>query len=246
MNDTTADSDNVKLGLKEASGWFAANTSFKKALTLLSDGAFKLFAYICLESDRRTGRLLATHRELATALRKSKRIIGVYVSELETSGVCLVKPGKNQFARTIIEITDSYWPYERVGNDSQSPEQKAYVDSVRECFLALGCSSGKFGVAEAAAAGNLQRRGIPWAMLEEAMLLGACRKYTCWIEGQVLEPIWNLAYFEPIIAEIKEKPLPPGYSDYLRKKIRRLAADWNESRKSRDEKQKGGYPDIPS
>ena len=232
MNDTAADFDNVKPRLKEASGWFAANTSFKKALTLLSDGAFKLFAHICLESDRRTGRLRATHKELATALKKSKRIIGTYVSELEIHGVCIVQPGKNQFAGTIFEITDYYWPYERSGNDFQSSEQKAYVDSVRKCFLALGCSSGKFGVAEMVSASNLQQRGISWALLEGAMLLGACRKYTSWIEGQALEPIRNLAYFEPLIAELLEKPFPPGYSSYLRKKIRQLAMDWNELRKS--------------
>jgi hypothetical protein len=232
MKDTTSDFDNVRPRLKEASGWFAANTSFKKALTLLSDGAFKLFAHICLESDRRTGRFRSTHKELATALRKSKRIIGAYVSELETYGVCIVQPGKNQFASTIFEITDYYWPYERVGNNFQSSEQKAYVDSVRECFLALGCSSGKFSVAETVSASNLHRRGISWSLLEEAMLLGACRKYTSWIEGQALEPIRNLAYFEPLIVEVQEKPFPPGYSTYLRKKVRQLAADWNELWKS--------------
>ena len=57
--------------LKEASGWFAAGDSFRRAVTALSDGAFKLFAYICLEADRRTGRLLMTQTELAQALGKS-------------------------------------------------------------------------------------------------------------------------------------------------------------------------------
>jgi hypothetical protein len=37
--------------LKESSGWFAAGNSFRRALPLLSDGAFKMFAYICLEAD---------------------------------------------------------------------------------------------------------------------------------------------------------------------------------------------------
>ena len=81
------------------------------------------------------------------------------------------------------------------------------MDSVRECFLALGCGSGKFGAAEAAAARDLQRRGIPLAVIEDAMLMGACRKYISWFEGRALEPIRSLAYFEPLIAEIQEKPL---------------------------------------
>ncbi len=196
---------------------------FSESIDITVRWAFKLFAHICLEADRQTGRLTATHKKLAGALNKSKRSIGIYVAELETNGVCLVKPGKNQFAGTMFEITDCYWPYDRPGDGSESPEQKAYVHSVRECFLALGCTSGKFSAAEAATAINLHQRGIPWTLLEEAMLLGACRKYVSWIEGQAQEPIRCLAYFEPLIAEVREKPFPPGYSEYLRKKVSQLA-----------------------
>jgi hypothetical protein len=42
-------------GLKQPSGWFAAGAAFRQALTLLSDGAFKLFAYLCLQAKRQTG-----------------------------------------------------------------------------------------------------------------------------------------------------------------------------------------------
>jgi len=103
MTDETFPATNQRLSLKEATGWFAAGDAFRKALVLLSDGAFRLFAYLCLEADRPTGRLRATHKELATALKKSKRIIGTYVAELEAGGVCHVRPGKNQFAGTIFE-----------------------------------------------------------------------------------------------------------------------------------------------
>lgn len=37
-----------KLRLKEPTGWFAAGSGFQRAITELSDGAFKLFAYLCL------------------------------------------------------------------------------------------------------------------------------------------------------------------------------------------------------
>ena len=67
--------ENGKLALKEPAGWFAAGGSFRKALQLLSDGGFRLFAYLCLEADRHTGQFHATHRELAVALGKSKRAI---------------------------------------------------------------------------------------------------------------------------------------------------------------------------
>jgi hypothetical protein len=245
MTDSLFSSASGGLSLKKPTGWFAAGDAFRKALALLSDGAFRLFAYLCLEADRRSGRFRTTHKELASALGKSKRVIGIYVAELQAKGVCHVQSGKNQFAGTIFEISDSFWPYHRAANVFESPEQKAYVESVRDCFLALGCGSGKFGAAEAATARKLHRRGIPLAVIEQAMLMGACRKYMSWFEGRALEPIQSLAYFEPLIAEAQANPLPPGYSSYLRKKAKQFAQSWHQSLKSGKSANAGGYPDMP-
>ena len=234
------------LSLKEPTGWFAAGDSFRKALTLLPDGPFRLLAYLCLEADRPSGRFRATQKELAAALGKSKRAVGADVDELETKGFCRVMAGKNQFAKTVFEICDEYWPYRRTGGGIESPEQNAYVESVRDLFLSLGCGSGRFGAAEVATARGLRNRGIPLAVIEEAMLMGACRKYTSWFEGRALEPIQGLSYFEPLIAEIQEKPFPPGYSAYLRMKVRQFAEHWGQSAKTRETLQRGGYPSMPS
>jgi len=218
-----------RLRLKEPVGWFAAGEGFRNAVGLLSDGAFKLFAYLSLQANRRTGCLAATHKELATALGKSKRIIGSYVAELEAKEVCKVRAGKNQFIATVYEISDRYWPYHRAPASSESPEIKAYVESVRECFEGLGCTSGKFGAAEIETTRQLQRRAVPLGIVYEAMLLGACRKFDSWLNGRPTEPIRTMAYFEPLIAEIQAKPLPAGYSGYLRKKIRQFSKSWQES-----------------
>src|SRR6266487_4682459 len=72
----------------QPAGWFAAGDGFRKALMLLSDGAFRLFSFLCLEADRHTGQHQATQKELAGALGKSKRIIGNYVAELQAKGIC--------------------------------------------------------------------------------------------------------------------------------------------------------------
>jgi hypothetical protein len=244
MTDGSFPSTNERLRLKQATDWFAAGDAFRKAMTLLSDGAFKLCVHLCLEADRRTGRFCATHKELAMALRKSKRVIGTYVSELETEGICLVRPGKNQFAGTIFEISDDYWPYHRAAKAIEAPEQEAYVASVRDCFLSLSCGNGKFGAADIATARNLQQRGIPLAIVEDAMLLGASRKYMSWFEGNALEPIQSLAYFKEVIAEVQDKPFPPGYSAYLRKKVRELAEAWSETVKSGKVAPTGGCPTM--
>jgi len=246
MSDQSLPSMNERLSLKQTTGWFPAGDPFRKALAILSDGAFRLLAYLCFEADRRTGRFQTTHKELATALGKSKRVIGTYVAELEAKAMCTVQPGKNQFSGTIFEISDAYWPYHRQNSCPESPEQTVYIESVREYFLALGCGSGKFGAAEASSARDMQRRGIPLAVIEEAMFLGACRKYNSWFEGRGAEPIRSLQYFEPLIAEILENPLPSGYSRYLRRKVKELTATWIESVKSGKASHGEGYPGMPS
>lgn len=246
MTDPSFTPKTERLVLKESAGWFAAGDSFRRALNVLSDGAFKVFAFLCLEADRRSGRHEATQKELAAALGKSKRIIGAYVAELQAKGICNIQPGENQFARTVFEISDRYWPYHRGGESPEHPEQEAYVASVREGFLSLGCGIGKFGAAEVHAARNMQARGIPLAVIQDAMLLGACRKYTSWLNGEALEPIRSLHYFEPLIAEIQTNPVPPGYSAYLRKKVGQLAKSWSESVKSCQTASAGGCPDMAS
>ena len=222
MKKPTCSSEDEKLSLKEPSGWFAAGNGFRKASTLLSDGAFKLFVYLCMEANRHTGCLQRTHQELATALGKSKRSIGTHVRELQVQGFCKVVAAHNQYGRTMFEISDGYWPYCRREPGPQSSQQQAYVDSIREYFLSFGCVSGRFSTADEQMAKHLYDRAIPLAVIENAMLLGACRKYVSWLNNQALEPIQSLRYFEPLIAEIQAQFLPPGYSAYLRRKIQEL------------------------
>jgi len=219
----------TKLRIKEPVGWFVAGEGFRRALSLLSDGAFKLFAHLSLQADRRTGCLAATHKELAVSLSKSKRVIGAYVAELETKEICRVRPGRNQFMPTVYEIADDYWPYHRESSYPESPEIPAYVESVRECYERLGCTGGKLGTAGIEAARQLHRRDIPLGALQDAMLLGACRKLESWLNGGQCEPIRSMTYFEPVIAEVRANPLPDGYSTYLHRKLRRLVEAWEKS-----------------
>jgi hypothetical protein len=232
MSNQSLPPKNERLSLKQNTGWFPAGDPFRQALNVLSDGAFRLFVYLCLEADRGNGRFQATHKELALALGKSKRAVGAYITELEARGICGVSSGKNQFSPTIFQIADSYWPYHRLNNGAESSERESYVESVRTCFLSLGCGSGKFGAPQVKEARNLQRRDIPLEVIEAAMLMGACRKYSSWFEGRASEPIQSLRYFDQIIAEIQKEPLPSGYSAYLREKIGRLAVLWSETVKS--------------
>jgi len=220
------------LKLKVTSGWFAAGVSFQRALRLLSDGAFKLFAYLSLEADRGTGCLEASQTDLARVLGKSRRIISKYVAELEGKGICSVRSGSNQYARNIFEILDDYWPYFRptIADETKRKEEDAYVAAVRDTFLATGCTQGKFGIGDEKSAKAMKENGVSLELVQEALLLGACRKYGSWLNGGSPEPIGSLAYFEALLSEIRDQPLPPGYREYLRTKVVQLARMWKETK----------------
>ncbi len=102
----------------------------------------------------------------------------------------------------------------------------------RPDHLSLGCVGGRFGAADAELARQMCRRRISLAVIESAMLPGACRKYGSWLQGRALEPILSVCYFEALIAEIQTQSLPPGDRGYLRKKVKQFTEMWNESLKS--------------
>lgn len=230
----TIDRDAVKKNgskLKASSGWFAAGVSFQRALHLLSDGAFKLFVYVSLQADRGTGRHQATQTELARVLGKSPRIIGKYVAELEAKRICSINPAKNQHAQNTFEILDDYWPYDRsVIGEVKPKEEDAYVASIRDSFLATGCTHGTFGIGDVKMARKLRESGVPLELVQQALLLGACRKYSSWLNGCPSEPIASLYYFKLLISEIQEQPLSPRVREHLQAKVGQLARRWQEAK----------------
>jgi biotin operon repressor len=214
--------------LKETSGWFAAGTSFRRALRTLSDGAFKLFAYLCLEADRRTGRFEAVQEELAKAIGKSRRIVGKYIDELKHKQICIVRSARNQYARTCIEIRQEYWPYRqtRAAEPDHGNTRDPYVETIKNTFVALGCTIGKFSLRDAQLAQDFQRRGIPLLVVQDALTMGAARKYISCLNGGAPELIGSLAYFATLVPEMQQRPLPEDYREYLQQKVVQLAKTW--------------------
>lgn len=222
---------NVREGnlcLKESSGWFAAGASYRRALRILSDGAFKLFAHLCLEANRQTARHEAVQTELAKSIGKSRRIVGKYIGELQRKHVCTVQLGSNQYAQTCFEICDEYWPYRRIQETSAINGQacNAYVDAIKSSFIAIGCTIGKFSLRDAQFAQDLQQNGTPLEIVQDALLMGTVRKYVSWLNGGSPQPIGNLSYFSALISEIQERPLAPDYREYLRRKVGQLVRAW--------------------
>jgi hypothetical protein len=65
-------------------------------------------------------------------------------------------------------------------------------------------------------------RGVPLTVVETALLLACLRRNTRPAEMPPLPRIRSLAYFQPVIEELLENPVPGGYLQYLRFKVRTI------------------------
>ena len=115
-----------QLVLEQPTGWFAAGWQFGEALGELSDAAFKLFAWLCLNADRHTGQLRSTLPECSSTLKKPEPWTQSALQELLEQGVCRWND------TDVLEVTDRYWPYEKQSCRGGPPD---YVDEVRRMRL---------------------------------------------------------------------------------------------------------------
>ena len=66
--------------------------------------------------------------------------------------------------------------------------------------------------------------GVPLHVVEAALLLGSLRRLMRPADAPRLSPIRSLAYFRPVIDELRAHPTQESYLDYLRLKLRQAAA----------------------
>jgi hypothetical protein len=99
----------------------------------------------------------------------------------------------------------------------------AYVTAVLMSYADLPETPPRPNPADRSVARNLYKEAVPLQLVESALLLGTLRRFARPAHLPPLPGIRSLAYFLPVIAELQQKPLPVGYPDYLRLKLRRLA-----------------------
>jgi hypothetical protein len=217
----------TRLILKQPAGWFAAGREFAQALTLLSDGAFKLYVYTCLRADRHTGRLGATLNELARALGRASEVIALDLAELEGRAVCCLTRDVN--SHPVLEVCDRFWPYQRqpTSDRVRKPETE-FVRKVRGLFLAPACVQASFAAADEKIVADLHRRGVSLEQVRRAILLGCARKYVAMINSGVRAPITSLQYFSAIIDEVVGSAIPESYWEPLRHKVARMEQQWQQ------------------
>ena len=111
----------TRLLLKQSKGWFAAGREFQQAMALLSDGAFKLYVYVCLHAERPTGRLCVQQEALARTLGKDQKAIATQLAELRDRAVCYVDTD----TITALEIRDRFWPYHKRTTEAKRERPEA-------------------------------------------------------------------------------------------------------------------------
>lgn len=208
-----------RLVMKQSTGWFAAGWTFAEALTTLSDAAFKLFAWLCLNADRHTGRIRMTVAEIAEALGKSASDIQAARDELVARGVC------RRGMELEIQIADRYWPYERQPSESGPQE---YLAQVRKLLCEPACVRCRFTAADEKLARELYQRGVSLVQVARAIWLGCARKYTTLLAHQApAMPIASLRYFAAVIEEVvTQSNTSDTYWAYVRRKAAALEQQW--------------------
>jgi hypothetical protein len=221
------------LALKHSSGWFAAGQEMAQALALLSDGAFKLFVYLCLNADRASGQMPLRQTELARQLGKSLRSITTYLEELRRRGVCHLQPAANQHQTGRIEIAEAFWPYLSPAPAPADPEQSRYIGQVRTLFLSQPCVQSSFGAADQKMAASWYRQNLPLETVEHAYLLGCTRKYVSLLNHPEGAPIASLSYFANLLEEVAQEQVSPSYWRHLAHGLRRLKSQWQQALETR-------------
>ena len=207
----------ARLTLKHDTGWFAAGWEFAEAMMLLSDAGFKLFAWVCMNADRHTGRTRLAVEEVARELGRDTNWVEAACRELEQHGVCRRADGPR------IEVSDRFWPYERQPEEVDS----GYVAQVRRLLCAPACVRCRFTAADENLARDLERRGVTLGQIERAILLGCSRKYmSMLVHGADWMPIASLSYFRAIIDEVRQTNTPESYWAYVARTAAEMEREW--------------------
>ena len=100
----------------------------------------------------------------------------------------------------------------------------AWVDAVLLLYVGLPETPLRASPHDRMVAQRLQRQGVSLSLVEAALLLGSLRRLFRPADLPPLSPIRSLAYFQPVITELQQQPLPDGYLGYLRSKVQTAVA----------------------
>ena len=211
--------------LKHPQGWFAAGREVGRAIDVLSDGAFKLYIYVCLHAERETGCLDLVESNMTRALGKNPELLQDHIAEMEQLGVCRRRYAAQYRQLGQIEVCDAFWPYEKDPARAQTDRQAEYMEKIRKLLSSHGCMKIAFTAADRRVALEFCQKGVPLENIERAILLGCSRKCTALLNGQIGGPITSLHYFREIIEEVQQLHMTADYWRYLELSLGRMEAE---------------------
>jgi len=210
----------AQLRLKQPTGWFAAGKEVAQAISLLPDGAFKLFMWICLNADRGLGAIQVEPHEIARILGKTEAEIRAHLQDLFQAEI------GRPTADGAIQIADRYWPYERALTNQQAEKLASYISQLKRVFLERRCVRSVFAAADEKIATELFQSGVSITDVEHAILLGSLRKYVALINNGRGTPITSLRYFAALFDEVKQD-ISPGYWEHVARRVRDVERQWS-------------------
>ena len=101
--------------------------------------------------------------------------------------------------------------------------QEQYIRQVLEAYRKTPGTTGAVRRPDRVLAAQLYQRGVSVNVIENAFVLGAARRLMRPADAQPLGTIRSLAYFLPVIEEVQQLRVSPGYFQYLRHKLQRIA-----------------------
>ena len=101
--------------------------------------------------------------------------------------------------------------------------QEEYIRRVLEAYRKTPGTMGTVRRPDRVLATQLFKRGVSVTVIENAFLLAATRRLMRPTDAPPLDAIRSLAYFLPVIDEVRELRVSPDYFQYLRHKLQRIA-----------------------
>jgi hypothetical protein len=101
--------------------------------------------------------------------------------------------------------------------------QEEYVRQVLEAYRKTPGTMGTVRRPDRMLAAQLYQRGVALSVIENALVLAAVRRLIRPANTPPLATVRSLAYFLPVIEEVLDLKVSPGYFQYLRHKLARIA-----------------------
>jgi hypothetical protein len=100
--------------------------------------------------------------------------------------------------------------------------QEQYIRQVLEAYRKTPGTMGTVRRADRMLAMQLYQRGVSADVIENAFVLAAMRRLTRPADAPPLGTIRSLAYFIPVIEEVRGLRITPDYFQYLRHKLQQI------------------------